>query len=239
MKNLTIRRRIVVSFAVILAVMMVMAGVAYTRLVRIGQLTTSIELDTLPGLDYTHLIVVDRIANYSLTQQYVLQTDMEMRDKLRAAILESRVYAESLVEQYGVTTSSSAENELFAAFKREQAVYTSKQDKILKAGLDPKHREEIVKEINEDLYPAFEKAQSSAGAMADFNKTEATESTQMITEAVWRAKAGVLLSRGRIERAIEVLKEGVAMAERLGDHAMARRFAAEIERAGKSPDPAE
>jgi hypothetical protein len=52
-------------------------------------------------------------------------------------------------------------------------------------------------------------------------------------------KAGVLLSRGRIERAIEVLKEGVAMTERLGDHAMARRFTAEIERAGKSPDPAE
>ena len=51
-------------------------------------------------------------------------------------------------------------------------------------------------------------------------------------------KAGVLLSRGRIERAIEVLKEGAAMAEQLGDHAMARRFAAEIERAAKSPDPA-
>jgi hypothetical protein len=50
-------------------------------------------------------------------------------------------------------------------------------------------------------------------------------------------KAGVLLSRGKIERAIEVLKEGVAMAEGLGDHSMAQRFAAEIERA--SPDPAE
>jgi methyl-accepting chemotaxis protein WspA len=194
MKNLTIRRRIVVSFAVILAVMMAMAGVAYTRLVRIGQLTTSIELDTLPGLDYSHLIVVDRMANYSLTQQYVLQTDMEMREKLRAAILESRVYAETLVEQYGVTTRSPAEIELIDAFKRDQAVYTSEQDKILKAGLDPKHREEIVKEINEDLYPAFEKAQSAAEAVADFNKTEAAGSTQMITEAVWRAKSGVLLS---------------------------------------------
>ena len=39
MKNLTIRRRIVVSFAVILALMMVMAAVAYTRLIRIEQIT--------------------------------------------------------------------------------------------------------------------------------------------------------------------------------------------------------
>ena len=50
MKNLTIRRRIVVSFAVILALMMVMAAVAYTRLIRIEQLTSSIELEALPAL---------------------------------------------------------------------------------------------------------------------------------------------------------------------------------------------
>src|SRR5437773_6509047 len=91
MKNLTIRRQIMASFAVILALMMVRAAVEYTRLMRIEQLTSSIELEALPGLDYTHLIVVDRIANYSLTQQYVLETDMAMKQKLRSAILESRV----------------------------------------------------------------------------------------------------------------------------------------------------
>ncbi|MGH8013893.1 MAG: hypothetical protein ACREQ4_15505 [Candidatus Binataceae bacterium] len=48
-------------------------------------------------------------------------------------------------------------------------------------------------------------------------------------------KAGVLLARGRIARAVEVLKEGQALAEEMGDGSMARRFAAEIERAAK-PD---
>src|SRR5882672_7774160 len=100
MKNLTIRRRIVASFAVILALMMVMAGVAYTRLMRIEQLTSSIVLDALPGLDYTQIIVVDRITNYSLTQQYVLQPSLEAKQKLRSAILESRVYADTLATQF-------------------------------------------------------------------------------------------------------------------------------------------
>src|SRR5229473_8243360 len=168
MKNLTIRRRIVVSFAVILALMMVMAGVAYTRLMRIEQLTSKIELDTLPGLDYSHLIVVDRIMNYSLTQQYVLQTDMAMKQKLREAILESRGYAETLATQYSVTIKSPAENDLFKAFKSGQDVYAAAQDKILKAGLDPKRREEVVKQIGEQLQPAFETAQSAAGAVADY-----------------------------------------------------------------------
>ena len=45
-------------------------------------------------------------------------------------------------------------------------------------------------------------------------------------------KAGVLLGKGSIARAIEVLEEGRELAERWGDGAMARRFTAEIVRAG-------
>jgi hypothetical protein len=45
-------------------------------------------------------------------------------------------------------------------------------------------------------------------------------------------KAGVLLGKGRIARAIEVLEEGRLLAERWGDAGMARRFTAEIVRAG-------
>src|SRR5713101_8204361 len=148
MKNLTIRRRIVASFAVILALMTVMAAVEYRRLMLIEQLSSSIELDTLPGLDYTHLIVVDRIANYSLTQQYVLETDMAMRQTLRAAILESRSYAETLASQYVARINAPAELEMFTTFKGAQEVYASAQDRVLTAGLDPKRREEVVKTVS-------------------------------------------------------------------------------------------
>jgi hypothetical protein len=49
-------------------------------------------------------------------------------------------------------------------------------------------------------------------------------------------KAGVLLGKGSIARAIEVLEEGKALAEQLGDPGMARRFAAEIARATAPPE---
>ena len=65
MNNWTIRGRIAASFAVILALMMVMATVAYTRLMRIEQLTSVIDEDSLPGLNYTHQIVVERLTNYA------------------------------------------------------------------------------------------------------------------------------------------------------------------------------
>jgi hypothetical protein len=48
-------------------------------------------------------------------------------------------------------------------------------------------------------------------------------------------KAGVFLAKGNIARAVEVLKEGRALAERLGDARMARRFADEIARAQAPP----
>jgi hypothetical protein len=50
-------------------------------------------------------------------------------------------------------------------------------------------------------------------------------------------KAGVYLARGNVARALEVLKEGRALAEREGDPKMARLFAAEMERAKASASP--
>jgi len=51
-------------------------------------------------------------------------------------------------------------------------------------------------------------------------------------------KAGNLLSKGNIARAISVLKEGEVLATELGDLGMARQFAAEIERANKDAESA-
>jgi hypothetical protein len=51
-------------------------------------------------------------------------------------------------------------------------------------------------------------------------------------------KAGNLLSKGNIARAIDVLKEGEVLATELGDLGMARQFAAEIERVNKDAEAA-
>jgi len=48
-------------------------------------------------------------------------------------------------------------------------------------------------------------------------------------------KAGVLLGKGRIARAIKVLEEGKSLAEKWGDAGMARRFDAEVARASTQP----
>jgi len=51
-------------------------------------------------------------------------------------------------------------------------------------------------------------------------------------------KAGNLLSKGNLERAVDVLKEGEVLATEMGDLTMARQFAAEIERVNKDAEAA-
>ena len=197
MKDWTIRRRIWASFAVILALMTVMATIAYTRLARIEQLTSGIETDILPRLNSSNQIMVERMANYSLTQEYVLETDVALRTNLQAAILASRAYMATLAEQYRRVDQDARRNaSCFESFKNTQARYVSAQDEVLAAGLDPNRRGEIVKKISAQLYPEFEKTGAAAGALVDRNKDEAGDSTRLISESVLRAKVAVLLSVG-------------------------------------------
>jgi hypothetical protein len=51
-------------------------------------------------------------------------------------------------------------------------------------------------------------------------------------------KAGNLLSKGNLARAIDVLKEGEVLATELGDLGMARQFAAEVDRVNKDAEAA-
>jgi hypothetical protein len=50
-------------------------------------------------------------------------------------------------------------------------------------------------------------------------------------------KAGTFIGKGNIARAIEVLKQGVELAQSLGDKGMARRFADEIARISQADPP--
>jgi methyl-accepting chemotaxis protein WspA len=197
MKNLTIRWRIMASFAVVLALMAIMAAAAYSRLVSIERQANLIESDAIPGLTYTNQIVVDRIANYSLTQEFVLQADIDKKQKLKAAILASRGYLDTLTTDYAATIHVPAEQALLDEYKTTVDAYRAVQDGILASGVDAKTtRDENVKRISAELYPEFAKAQSAAGALVDYNKNEVIESTHQISAAADGARTVVLLTVG-------------------------------------------
>ncbi|MGY2498344.1 hypothetical protein ACW4UO_28160, partial [Klebsiella pneumoniae] len=52
MMNLTVRNRIIVSFLLIIAILVLLAGVSYMRLVKIENEANGIRSESIPGLYY-------------------------------------------------------------------------------------------------------------------------------------------------------------------------------------------
>jgi len=197
MKRLTIRHRILASFAIVLALMTIMAGVAYARLHSIELQARHIARDAMPGLTSTNQIVVDRTANYSLMQEFVLQQDLARKAQLRTGVLASRAYLDTLLAEYAGTLTAQSDKDEVEAYRRAEEKYRTVQDGILTSGLDPKqNRDETVKRMSAELYPEFATAQVAAVALVDQTKSDVVASTDHIEASANGAQRVALLIVG-------------------------------------------
>ena len=71
MKNWTLRQRILASFAVIIAIMLLMIVAAYSRLVTIASAEQAVGTDSIPGLYYSSMIRSAWVDSYVTSQQLV------------------------------------------------------------------------------------------------------------------------------------------------------------------------
>jgi methyl-accepting chemotaxis protein WspA len=193
MKKLTIRRRIIASFAIVLALIVFMAAVAHNRLLNIESQANFIGSDAVPGLTYTNRIVVDQIANYSLTQEFLLQTDPSGKQRILADLQARRARLDTLLVEDAAVISTPAEKHLFDLYRNAEEHYRGTQDSVMNAGLDARiSHDDSVKRMSAELLPEFAKTQAAAATLADFNKAEAVESTRRIVASAAGAKTVVL-----------------------------------------------
>jgi len=192
MKAWTIRARIVGSFGAVLALMLVMTGVAYTRLADVETQAVSIADNSLPVLRITGQIVAEQISNYSLTQELALGAERARRDQLRAAVLTSRERLNALADQYSALLTSPEDHQKFGEFKTAESAYTAAQDRLLSAALDSRQDDNLRRTLDTDVYPALNRAQAAADVLVEHEKSDAHESTQLIVAAVGRSMREML-----------------------------------------------
>jgi len=113
MQKWTIRQRILVSFAAILALMMVMGAIAYTYLVHIEREAIAVQTDSLPGVYYGMQILSAWLASYALTQDYVLQQDRAAKQILESKLQANRTSQDNVITKYETTITTAKERELF------------------------------------------------------------------------------------------------------------------------------
>src|ERR1700730_16699457 len=130
MKNFTIRARILMSFAVVLAVMLVMGGVAYTQLAHIEALASGVEARTAPGLYYGTQIMLASLADYSLLQAEAIENEPAAIRAIEAEIQANRAKLDDLNAKYQSVFHDAKRRGNLQAFEKLRTPYLDTFDKV-------------------------------------------------------------------------------------------------------------
>ncbi|BET12598.1 methyl-accepting chemotaxis protein [Pandoraea sputorum] len=196
MKHWSIRHRILASFGLILALMALMAGIAYTRLSAIEVEAHSVEADSTPGLYYSTMLRGAWFESYQLLQQVVAIDD---NDKTRAIDLDTLRTADTRIDgwikDYGTTVNRAVDRMQYDEVRGVRTQYARISTQVLKLVADGQMAAARAM-LTDQLYPEWGRGRSAIQRLVDTNKTFADESTHNINEAVTAAKATLLTTLG-------------------------------------------
>src|SRR5258708_7974970 len=117
MKRWTIRRLMLASFSIILALMIGTTAVAYLRLARIEQEARRVQAASIPALYFSSLLHEAWSDDFSLTQEYLLETDPRLQLGTEQELRRSRADLDALTAKYEAALATAESRRAFDAFK--------------------------------------------------------------------------------------------------------------------------
>ncbi|NMX71872.1 methyl-accepting chemotaxis protein [Pseudomonas sp. WS 5532] len=194
MKNWTLRQRILASFAVIIAIMLLMVVVSYSRLLKIEVSENSVRDDAVPGVFFSSMIRSAWVDSYLQTQELVgahRGQGISEADKQDYKSFEARL--EQHMASYASTINIDQDRTEFDAFEKLHQNY----NKILALVLDAHQANngvEAQKLFDEQLTPAWTAGRMKLNDIINENKQVADNATAAIDEAVAAAKVSMFVS---------------------------------------------
>jgi len=229
-KNWTLRQRILASFAVIIAIMLLMVVVSYSRLLKIESSEASVREDALPGLYYSSMVRSAWVDSYLRTQEILGFKEGEGFSAEQAEnfkTFEARL--QEHMQSYRGTIATDEDKVEYAAFEKLHGDY----NQVLATVLDLHKRNqsaEAIRLFNEQLTPAWTAGRMKLNDIIRENKAVADNDIAAIDDAVLTAKVimgislviavlaaglcGLLLMRAimapmnRIVQILEVMRTG-------------------------------
>ena len=194
MKNWTLRQRILASFAVIIAIMLLMVVVSYSRLLKIEAAEERMRDDAVPGVYFSSMIRGAWVDNYRQTMEII---GLKRDQGISAQDQENfKKYEENLQTQMaGYQQSITAEEDriAFAAFEKDHQEFNRVMAQVLDLHLRNQSAEAI-RLFNEQLTPLWIKGRIKLNELISFNKRIADSATHAIDDAVAAAKVGMGVS---------------------------------------------
>ena len=194
MKNWTLRQRILASFAVIIAIMLLMVVAAYSRLLSIETSEETVRSDSIPGVYYSSMIRSAWVDSYVLTLQLVgssNQRDLNNEDRKLYASYEERLKLE--LENYRGTIFDKNDRAAFDEFERLHQQYAQILANVLEL-YQAKQFAQAHTMVTEQLAPAWMAGRKQLNSVIDANRSSASEATENIAHSVMTAKVSMLVS---------------------------------------------
>ncbi|SCX19789.1 methyl-accepting chemotaxis protein WspA [Pseudomonas sp. NFACC25] len=194
MKNWTLRQRILASFAVIIAIMLLMVVVSYSRLLKIEASQESVRDDAVPGVYLSSMIRSAWVDSYLQTIDIIgLREDKTFTnsDKSDYKAFEARI--EQQMANYEKTVHSQADRMEFDNFKAAHINYNKVLAEVLErveANDLPAARELL----EEQLTPIWTEGRMKLNDIITENKAVSDNATAAIDDAVASAKVSMFLS---------------------------------------------
>ena len=196
MKSLTRRRRILISFAALLAVMTAMAGASYLWFLQAQRQAIEVEAKTIPGLDISAQLLASWTETRGLIREFVLADTPEEKRQVAEAVAANREAMRGLLRSYDAAVTTAEDRKNHTLFKDLFDQFTAAADPIIAAGRLSGANEPALNQsatAKRDLDPIAARIQSVAKAMIAFNKAEADASTRKIVAIVEAAELGLIV----------------------------------------------
>ncbi|MFK0095237.1 methyl-accepting chemotaxis protein [Pseudomonas sp. NPDC090592] len=194
MKNWTLRQRILASFAVIIAIMLLMIVAAYSRLVAIETAEEAVGTDSIPGVYYSSMIRSAWVDSYVTSQQLV---GLSNHREITSADMELFKSFEDRLKQhmasYQSTIQGKDDQARFDAFIQLEENYMKLIAQVLDAYRE-RNYDEAQRLINEVLTPAWVDGRKHLNEVIENNRASADAATNEIVSAVSTAKGSMVVS---------------------------------------------
>nr|WP_314562546.1 methyl-accepting chemotaxis protein [uncultured Pseudomonas sp.] len=194
MKNWTLRQRILASFAVIIAIMLLMVVVSYSRLLKIETSQELVRDDAVPGVYLSSMIRSAWVDSYLETVDIIGLRDektLSNTDRSNYKSFEARI--EQQMANYEKTIHSQADRMEFDNFKAAHTTY----NKVLAQVLERIEANDLPGAsvlVEEQLTPVWTEGRMKLNDIITDNKSVSDRATAAIDAAVLSAKISMAVS---------------------------------------------
>jgi len=193
-KNWTLRQRILASFAVIIAIMLLMVVVSFSRLMKIDAGAESVRTDAVPGVYFSSMIRGAWVDSFNLTQQLVGLSghrEMTVADQTMYKSFEERLNEQ--IANYRKTIFTKEDQVLFDEFEVRHQLYNKEMTNVLDL-YQRKEYDQAVLALEQKLTPAWVNGRKQLNSLLENNHALAEQSTLAISDAVTAAKISMGVS---------------------------------------------